>query len=227
MQLWSLCSSLSSLLPHFYYVDSSYVQGATSRVYLPNIPDFYFSQENITGFRTLSNNAANIFTLPHEAGESYCNGTVVTVQFCYEIEDLRVRGIRINFMLISRNDYIFTTQLVFEVITDRDSDTCVASTVEGRQICCTTRNLSTPHSLQMCNSTNFTFAILTGCCHIFVLSFNNSEGSFAEHFETSFKIPPRTEGGTFTLNKEDSNETNFHPLMRFIIGKKHTYRLKI
>ena len=67
----------------------------SGQVYTPNIPDFYFNDENTADFRTgdeenlitLRNRLTYIFT---KSSERNCTGNVVAIQYCYETRNSQI-----------------------------------------------------------------------------------------------------------------------------------------
>ena len=200
----------------------------SEEVFLPNIPDEIFDHENISDLRTKegielipTEDVTFVFNLPPVPTERNCSGTVIAIEFCYQIRsiDITDRINVFNFLTLSRNGQQYTVTDRLRVRTTPSQSICVNSTAPGSEdlvICCD-RESEGPRREFPISPSEYSFAILVRNGKL--LTFANSASEYnLEHF----RIPLRGSGNpnsTFTVSEMDRFTNKSVPLVRFILGK--------
>ncbi len=234
------------------YAGSGYLQSSTlfqcqsssdqsGLVYTPNIPDEYFNHTNAADFRTkmpresrllrgsmvnvsgiISERATHIFTIPSESASRNCNGSLVSIQYCYQARDTDINVERTIFnlsSLISLNQPgLFEVKNITTIRNTPQNSTCTDPPGNIEQICCDTTPLS---GLQIPSSEYIFGVTITNPVNVRPLAFRNNIIEYRLR-QTSAALgntgPPQ--GRMFTLN--ENNSVNFTNrallLLRFIIG---------
>ena len=130
-------------------------------VYIPNIPDFYFSHENAADFSTgpganlttpnEQRGTVFIFSIPPKSSERNCSGTVVSLQYCYNTTQIGEKKNYFNFLLLDRtgSSEFTVTNRVRGIATPQQSN-CTGN-MPG--ICCSTTTLDMDMQFQITSST--------------------------------------------------------------------------
>ncbi len=206
-------------------------------VYTPNIPDFYFNHTNAADLRTSGGSlidspprvkekrATHIFTIPPGSASRNCNGSLISIQYCYRARDRDInieQTIFILSSLLSLNQHgLFEVKNISIILNTPRNSTCIAIDSPGKIqqiICCDTTPLS---GLQIPSSEYIFGVTITDPAAVRPLAFRGNITQYRIS-QTSAALgstgPPQ--GSIFTLN--ESNSVNYTHrallLLRFIIG---------
>lgn len=145
-------------------------------VYTPNIPDYYFDDQNAANFRngylteTGNKGTTYVFTIPPESTERNCSGTVMAIQFCYQARarDIgRTRNV-FDFIILTRNGQELTVTERRKVKVVPSDTTCTNPPGSIERVCCTMQKFTEQFELP---SSNFTFGVVNRMNRVRMLTF--------------------------------------------------------
>ena len=193
-------------------------QSQNDRVYIPNIPRFYFSTITAGNFMRTETGRI-IFTKPR----MLCNGTISSIQYCYVATGAVGKQDIFRFLIIKQNHHTCTLDYDINVSSnippsDSTPSNCInmPPTSMPKLFCCATNDLQL-HLYNMSSSYNYTFGISATNTNISLLCFKKS---FAQYFFPQDSVPTNE----FSFQVNDSIQRNFtfmkSPLLllRFQIG---------
>ncbi len=199
------------------------------KVFTPSIPDFYFRHGNAADYSSGSgiNNLTRtgrmrntyIFTIPAElaaaAAEFNCNGTIVSIQYCY---DARNQGSRMNvfdLVTLNKSGNTFTVASSFRVQTTPQSGICTLI-LSGRWACCDRFDIPPDNHIQLLSSSNLTYGVVNRNNDVRPLTFVNAAVDYrVEQFSARPSNNNLNLGRSFTGTQQNSRSLL---LLRFIIG---------
>ena len=197
----------------------------SKEVFLPNIPDEIFDHESISDLRI--NESAElipvddmtfVFDLPPVPAERSCSGTIIAIEFCYQIESINLedRTNSFNYLTLSRNGQQYTVIDRLRVRTTPSQSICVNSTAPDSEdflVCCDRES----RREFMMTPSEYSFAILTRNAQM--LTFSNSASEYnLEHARIALR-GSGNRNSTFTVSESDRFTNKSLPLVRFILGK--------
>ena len=211
---------LAQTSPLFQCQPSSEQNG---QVFSPNIPDFYFSDMNAADFVTGSNSNLTasrlgftyIFTTPPPP--PHCTGTLVAVQFCYQVfNNANDETDIFSLLFLTRNGFDFTVDSRFTIRSTPESSRCTDPRGRAiRDICCDRVDLPSPVSF----TSSYSFGVIVVNNDDRPLTFDSSTTQFNfEHLQASLGIPGPPVGSGFSLG-QTSLVNGPLLLLRFFIGK--------
>ena len=199
-------------------------------LYIPNIPDSYFNDENyrnndynniVTGSR---DGFTYVFTLPSESVQRNCSGRVESIQYCYRARNSDIRQTRDVFNFLSlvqepvQGGVQFTVNSSITIQTTPEDSICSNPPGNIQQICCDTTFLSANDQFQIPPST-YTFGVEIIDNDVKPLVFTNRAIEYrVEQYQASFESSPAP-GTMFTLT-ENTQVNQPLLLLRFPIGIK-------
>jgi len=135
------------------------------QVYTPNITDFYFDATNAASFRNslipVVAGITTIFTVPPESSmQRNCSGTLVAVQYCYQISSSAFNQTNdiFNFLSLTNvSEYNFTVTRKLTVRSRPETNVC-SDLLGSDRICCDTTTVNP--TLQF-PSSSYTFGIIS------------------------------------------------------------------
>ena len=199
----------------------------TGQVYTPNIPDFYFNDMNAANFRTgpkanltaARNGTTYIFPIPSESPLRNCNGTVVSLQYCYQARnrDIGMNQSVFNILSLVKNGLDFSVSNKIQITTSPRNRICTQRN-QQQIICCDNTSLQPTDRFEI-PPTNYSFGVVVGNRRSFrPLAFVSSAMEYrAEQYQASLGVngPSRT----FTLTDTNHIQSSSLLLLRFFIGK--------
>ena len=204
----------------------------SGQVYTPNIPDFYFNDENAADFRsgdeenliTLRNRLTYIFTIPAESSERNCTGNVVAIQYCYETRNNRIGSNEINvfnFLHMNRSGLAFTITGSFTERTSPQESFCTDPEGGIQQICCDTATLDMMDQFLL-PTTNYTFAVTVINNDARPLAFAASTTEYGyEQLQEDLRSSAPQPADIITLGQNDVVTDESLLLLRFILGNSN------
>lgn len=151
--------------------------------YIPDIPDFYFNQENALRFR-VDQNRTNLSA--SESGNTYifgirdnlipgCSGTVKSIRYCYQDKttDLGQTKTIFNFLTLSRSRAGPLLMLRSEVQSVQLSSKCSIRAESQSKICCDTTILSNKNHMLNSEATLFGVETPEDTSMLLLLVFNS------------------------------------------------------
>ena len=198
-------------------------------LYIPNIPDSYFNDENYrdndydNNIVTESQNGFTyVFTLPSESVQRNCSGRVESIQYCYQAKDSDIGQTRDVFKFLSlvqepvEDGVQFTVNSSITIQTTPEDSICTDPPGMIQQICCDITFLSATNQFHIPPST-YKFGVEIINNNVKPLAFANTVTEYrVEQYQASFESSP-SPGNMFTLT--ENNQVN-QPLLllRFPIG---------
>ena len=194
------------------------------QVFIPNIPDLYFDHTNAASFISQNNlfiQAGNsftyFFTIPPESTERNCSGTVVAMQYCYQIRQTLINSMQdvFSFHLVTRDGFEFTVTSSFTVrTTPHQESECTQVSSSDLYLCCDTTTLS-DNQLRI-SPERYTFGVtIINAAEVTPFAFRDNTEFVVEQFRTSLGLT--LQNSPYALNS--SMVIGGLLLMRFLIGK--------
>ena len=164
------------------------------QVFTPNIPDYYFNHTNADTFFEMGTNSlltqssdgfTYFFTIPPESAGRNCSGTVVAIQYCYQVHKDHINSTQdaFSFHSVTRDGFDFTVTSSFTVrTTPHQEDEC---TMRGQgaggmhYFCCDTTTLSDDDQLSI-SPESYTFGV--------TIIVNNDVTQYAFRDNTEFVV---------------------------------------
>ena len=192
------------------------------QVFIPNIPDLYFDHTNAASQNNLFIQAGNsftyFFTIPPESAERNCSGTVVAMQYCYQIRQILLNSIQdvFSFRLVTRDEFEFTVTSSFTVrTTPHQENECTQVSSSNRYLCCDTTTLS-DNQLSI-SPERYTFGVtIINAAEVTPFAFRDDTEFVVEQFQAALGLTLQNTPYTFGLS---TMVTRGLLLMRFLIGK--------
>ena len=137
------------------------------QVFTPNIPDYYFDHTNADNFAMGKDNLLTqpspgvtyFFTIPPESAERNCSGTVVAIQYCYQVHKDHINSTQdaFSFHSVTRDGFVFTVTSSFTVRTTQHQESeCTRMGMD--YFCCDTTTLSADNQLNF-SPEGYTFGV--------------------------------------------------------------------
>ncbi len=214
-------SESDSIQEHLEPFQCQSSSGESGLVYTPNIPDFYFNDENAADFWTGGganltdsvNGITHFFTVP---ASHNCSGDMVSIQYCYQARKSDINKVRtvFNLLAVNRSGLEFTTILSITIQTTPRNSICTNPPGRGMQrICCDT----TPLNGFQIPPSEYTFGIVITNVNVRPLAFANS---VMEYRVEQFRAALGNAGpSTVTLTAGDLLTDRSLLLIRFFVGK--------
>ena len=180
-------------------------------VYTPNIPDFYFNVTNAAAFSLdsrVTNKSTFIFTITSESLLRNCNGTVVSLQYCYQARNGDMGNI--TFLSLAQNGMQVKVNKRISMRTTPQNNKCIGDT---EQICCVTGDLQ-PRQRFKITSSMYSFGVVINGRR--PLSFTTLA---TENYLKQYQVPVGMDTRMrFTLSEDDRLNNPSFILLRFLIG---------
>ena len=213
-----VCTTVSPL----YQCQSSLEQ--SGQVFIPNIPDFYFTPENAASFRGNGGNLTTItqrgttyiFTLPALSAQRNCSGTVLSIQHCFQARARDIGQVRRVFDLlnVTIDGGQFTVNERFSVEATLQEEMCADPPGSVERVCCTNGSLQF-----RLPASSFVFGVVITDNNIRLLTFTSAVTEYdVERWvrQPSGNYGPMP-GDTFSAG--DSQTDRSLLLLRFFLGK--------
>ena len=180
-------------------------------VYTPNIPDFYFNVTNAAAFNPdsrVTNRNTFIFTINSESPLRNCNGTVVSLQYCYQARNGDMGNI--TFLSLAQNGMQVRVKNRITIRTTPQNNKCIGDT---EQICCVTGDLKPKQQFKI-TSSMYSFGVVINGRR--PLSFTTLA---TENHLKQYQVPVGMDTRMrFTLSEDDRLSNPSFILLRFLIG---------
>ena len=180
-------------------------------VYTPNIPNFYFNVMNAAAFNPesrVTNRNTFIFTINSESPLRNCNGTVVSLQYCYQARNGDMGNI--IFLSLAQNGMQVRVKNRITIRTTPQNNKCIGDT---EQICCVTGDLQ-PRQRFKITSSMYSFGVVINGRR--PLSFTTLA---TENYLKQYQVPVGMDTRMrFTLSEDDRLNNPSFILLRFLIG---------
>ena len=196
------------------------------QVFIPNIPDLYFDHTNAADMTSLlmraSNGVTYFFTIPPESAERNCSGTVVAIQYCYQVHKNRIDSAQDVYLFhsVTRDGFVFTVTSSFTVRTTPHLESECTQVSRNHYLCCDTTTLSADNQLSI-SLESYTFGV-TIINKITTYAFTNDTEFVVEQFQgslsttipagTGYPLAESVEVSGLLLMRLIGNNNNYAPI---------------
>ena len=198
------------------------------QVFTPNIPDSHFdpagqfsNNGQVNQLLSQPNPGAiytYFFTIPPESAERNCSGTVVAIQYCYQVHQDHINSTQdvFSFHSVTRDGFDFTVTSSFTVRTTQHQESECTNIMGNHYFCCDTTTLSADNQLSI-SPEGYTFGvtIINNDSEVTPYAFRDDTEFVVDQFQGS--LDTTIQVGT-SFNFTESEKVNAGLLLMRLIG---------
>ena len=164
------------------------------------------------------NGATYFFTIPPESAERNCSGTVVAIQYCYQVHQDFINSAEdvFSFHSVTRDGFVFTVNSSFTVRTNPHLESECTQVSKIRYLCCDTTTLSADNQLSI-SPESYTFGVTIVNKDATPYAFRDDTEFVVEQFQGS--LGTTLPAGTSYSLLQSLSVNDGLLLTRFLIGK--------
>ena len=163
------------------------------------------------------NGLTYFFTIPPESAERNCSGTVVAIQYCYQVHRNRINSAEdvFSFHSVTRDGFVFTVTSSFTMRTTPHLENECTQVSGNFYLCCDTTTLSADNQLSI-SPESYTFGVTIINRDVTPYAFEDDTQFVVEQFQVALGIT--IPAGT-SYSFPSSRVSDGLLLLRFLIGK--------